>query len=107
MIEKDKILAEIVERVTKVIPVQRIYLFGSRARGDNHTGSDYDILIVVDDIHNENLNEFTLACYRAKRGLGVAIDFVIVTNSYFSSSQKVINTIPEAAVSEGRELYAN
>ena len=28
--------------------VQRIILFGSRARGENRTNSDYDLLVIVD-----------------------------------------------------------
>jgi len=30
-------------------PKAEVYLFGSRARGDNHQDSDWDILILVDD----------------------------------------------------------
>ena len=30
-------------------PNAEAYLFGSRARGDNHSNSDWDILILVDD----------------------------------------------------------
>jgi predicted nucleotidyltransferase len=29
--------------------VRRIELFGSRARGDAHEGSDYDVLVIVDE----------------------------------------------------------
>ena len=29
--------------------VHRLFLFGSRARGDSHAGSDMDVLVVLDD----------------------------------------------------------
>jgi hypothetical protein len=43
----------IVGSVAKRYGVEKVYLFGSRARGDNHGGSDYDFSIVpgkVDDL---------------------------------------------------------
>ncbi len=43
---------EILDRIRKVIyqtdPDAEAYLFGSRARGDNHSSSDWDILILID-----------------------------------------------------------
>lgn len=39
---------EIVERLISKFHPRRIYLFGSRARGDAHVDSDYDFLIEVD-----------------------------------------------------------
>lgn len=46
----DKISAEFAKRVRKRLKhhLKSIILFGSRARGDFHEGSDYDFLLVVD-----------------------------------------------------------
>ena len=50
--ERDRRAIEtFVERVRHAHPdkVQRIILFGSKARGDNHTHSDIDVLLIVSD----------------------------------------------------------
>jgi HEPN domain-containing protein len=43
--ELDRLVRQIVEKVDPVA----IYLFGSRARGDAHEDSDYDLMVVVPD----------------------------------------------------------
>ena len=43
----DPILAEMVRRLTDAFAPERIYLFGSRARGDAGADSDYDLMVVV------------------------------------------------------------
>ncbi len=47
---KDKVAAEFAKHVRQRLKhhLKRIILFGSRARGDFHEGSDYDFLLVVD-----------------------------------------------------------
>jgi len=39
-------MRSIVSSVATEYGVEKVYLFGSRARGDNHKGSDYDFSIV-------------------------------------------------------------
>src|SRR5262245_30001907 len=44
----DPILAEFLERIGGVrSAIERLVLFGSRARGDHRPDSDYDLLVVV------------------------------------------------------------
>ncbi|MBI4705011.1 MAG: nucleotidyltransferase domain-containing protein [Deltaproteobacteria bacterium] len=38
---------EIVRRLVAAYAPERVYLFGSRARGEPMAGSDYDLLVVV------------------------------------------------------------
>lgn len=45
----DPVLAEVVRRLVEAYGPERIYLFGSVARGDAGPHSDYDILVVVPD----------------------------------------------------------
>jgi len=47
--KNDPILAEIKQRLNETLGdnVERIILFGSRARGDAHKDSDYDVLLLV------------------------------------------------------------
>jgi predicted nucleotidyltransferase len=43
MLERDAALAEIVRRPVAAYQPERIYLFGSMARGDPDADSDYDL----------------------------------------------------------------
>ena len=46
---KDQELAEIVRRLIAAYRPERIYLFGSKARGDSGGDSDYDLMVVTSD----------------------------------------------------------
>ena len=48
LLDEDPVLREIIERLVAVLNPLRIYLFGSRARGDSGPNSDYDLLLVVE-----------------------------------------------------------
>lgn len=51
---KESILKSIVALGLKVLPKgARLILYGSQARGDTHQGSDWDLLILLDDDHQE------------------------------------------------------
>jgi predicted nucleotidyltransferase len=49
LLAKDPRLAEVVQRLIEAYAPERIYLFGSVARGEAGPDSDYDLLIVVPD----------------------------------------------------------
>jgi predicted nucleotidyltransferase len=48
LIERTQILKEIKQTVLAIDPKAEVILFGSRARGDFHDESDWDVLILVD-----------------------------------------------------------
>jgi predicted nucleotidyltransferase len=52
MKKDDRILNEFIEAINeKFVPLlKKIILFGSRARGDHEADSDYDFLLVFDDV---------------------------------------------------------
>ena len=47
---EDKICQEIVRYVREAANPRKIVLFGSRARGDGDEDSDYDLLVVKDEV---------------------------------------------------------
>ena len=51
---EDKICQEIVRYVRDVASPRKIVLFGSRARGDGDKDSDYDLLVVKDEIKSRH-----------------------------------------------------
>ena len=50
LLEGDPKLAELVRRLVDAHQPARLYLFGSRGRGDAEPGSDYDLLMVLNNL---------------------------------------------------------
>ena len=53
-LEEDPILTHFSEQAYKQLSphLKKIILFGSRARGDHNSESDYDCLIILDEVSN-------------------------------------------------------
>jgi predicted nucleotidyltransferase len=49
MVAVDRQLNELVRRLVEAYKPQQIYLFGSKARGDEGPDSDYDLVLIVPD----------------------------------------------------------
>jgi predicted nucleotidyltransferase len=101
----DPVLAEIVRRLVDAYQPERIYLFGSRARGEAGVDSDYDVLVVVRDDAPSALRRSRRA-YEALRGTGVAADVVVLTLTSFERRLPLISSLPATVVDEGELLYA-
>ena len=85
--------------------VDRIILFGSRARGDARPDSDYDLLVVVEEIAAEDKEAYLLALYRALRdGQPVAEPWVL-SRAEFEETKTVAGSAAYPAWAEGVVLY--
>lgn len=93
----DQITRTIVERFDPV----RIALFGSRARGDAHRDSDYDLMVVV-PAESEDLES---RIHDAVTGLGGTVDVVVRTTTRFDADRDDVGTLVYAVEHEGRTLY--
>jgi predicted nucleotidyltransferase len=75
-VPSDALVDEIGRRLGDAAPARsRVILFGSRARGESHTHSDVDVLVIepsVDDPIQESVR-----LRRTLRGLGVPIDVLV------------------------------
>ena len=98
-------LDEIVDCLRKAYGPERIYLFGSHARGDAGPDSDFDILVVVPDDAPPSRRGSRLA-YQALRGTGTAVDVLVWTRGYFESRRHLKASLSATVSSEGRLLYA-
>jgi predicted nucleotidyltransferase len=98
-------LDEIVERLKAAYEPERVYLFGSRARGEGGPDSDYDILVVVPDGAQGGRRGSRLA-YQALRGTGTAVDVLVRTRDYFESRKHLKASLSATVSDEGRLLYA-
>ena len=100
----DKSLDEIVRRLVAAYQPERVYPFGSHARGDAGPNSDFDLLVIVPDDAAPERRRSRLA-YQALRGTGVAVDVVVWTRGYFERRREVPASLPAVVHTEGRLLH--
>ena len=103
--QDDPALREIVHRLVDAYRPERIYLFGSHARGEAGPDSDYDLLIVVPDSATPEHRRSRLA-YEALWGTRTAADVLVWTRDAFESRLHLRASLPSTVMSEGRLLYA-
>jgi predicted nucleotidyltransferase len=101
----DPALSEAVHRLVAAYQPERVYLFGSVARGDAGADSDYDLLLVVPDDAPPEKRRSRLA-YEALRGTGTAVDVLVCTRSYFEDRRSLKASLPGTVLREGRLLHA-
>lgn len=100
----DPKLQEIVTRLVRAYTPDRIYLFGSAARGTGGPDSDYDLLVIVADDAPPERRRSRLA-YQALRGTGVAADVLVLTRSYFERRRHVRASLSATVEREGKLLH--
>ena len=100
----NRILAQIVRRLVSHCQPDKIYLFGSAARGDAGPDSDYDIMVVVPDDASPERRDCGKA-YLTLCGLGIAKDVVVWTRSDFEEDLSLRASFPSTVVREGKLLY--
>jgi uncharacterized protein len=106
MLKADPTLGEIVQRLAEAYQPERIYLFGSRARGDFRTQSDYDLLVIVpDDAPPERRQDRRAA--EALRGLRVPTSVLVDCSSYFEARRHLKASLPGTVLREGKLLYGS
>ena len=104
LLGEDAVLAEVVRRLVEAYGPERIYLFGSKARGDAGPDSDYDLLVVVPDDAAPERRRSRLA-YEVLRGTGTAADVLVCTHSYFERRRSLKASLPGTVLREGRLLH--
>ena len=101
----DPTLVEITRRLVESYGPERIYLFGSRARGTAGADSDYDLLVVVPDNVPPALRGSARA-YDALWGLPTAGDILVWTHTAFAERLHLRASLPSTVEREGRLLYS-
>ena len=101
----DPVLAEIIRRLVEAYKPLRIYLFGSKARGDAGPDSDYDLMVIVPDDATLERRRSRLA-YQVLWGTGSAADVLVWPREAFDSRLPLRASLPATIQREGRLLYA-
>jgi predicted nucleotidyltransferase len=86
----------------KRIKVERIILFGSRARGDFKENSDWDLLIIVEEKLSRNERVEILHFIRRKLADEfIPSDVIIKSREEVEERKKVIGSVIKNAIEEG------
>ena len=105
LLRRDPVLAALVQRVVDLYHPERIYLFGSKARGDDGPDSDYDLMVLVpDDSDSERLHGRLF--YERSFDLPHSVDVVIWRLGKFERRAHVVASLPATVLREGKLLYA-
>ncbi len=101
----DPRLAEVVRRLVEAYRPDRVYLFGSRARGDAVPDSDFDLLLVVPDDAAPERTRSRLA-YERLWETGTAADVLVWRRTPFESRLHLPASLPATILREGKLLHA-
>jgi uncharacterized protein len=96
---QDTRLAEAVSRLVESLHPRAIILFGSRARGTNQPGSDYDLLVVSDRLLDYD------EVYRPVAGRGLHCDIVPCTVEAWRQAHLDAGGVLRDALDDGLVLY--
>lgn len=103
--QRDDTIVEIIRRLVDHFGPERIYLFGSAARGESTEDSDLDFLVVVPDdaptglVRGDRVHEILA-------GIPNPVDVIPWRKSDFEGRAKhVVASLPATVVREGKLVY--
>jgi hypothetical protein len=103
--EEAAALKIIKESVNELLPESSILLFGSRARHDNTADSDYDLLIITKDVHdNKEIRLFNASIRKKLAQNRIPADIIIQSKSEVEINKEIIGHIVRQVLLEGVPL---
>ena len=100
--DRQLVMDEAVRRLVEYFRPERIYLFGSTARGEARPDSDLDFLVVVPD---DTPSRRFWDVYKEIAGLELSIDIKPMRNRDFEARRDWLMSLPAIALREGKILY--
>ncbi len=107
----EDILKQIKKAITEVaqrhgIEIDKIILFGSRARGDSREESDWDVLVVTKNKLDKNKKyEFIHETHRKiVWEINIPVDIIVVSKKYQEELKDVYGSIVGMATLEGNAI---
>lgn len=99
----DSKLKNFVKKVKEKYKVEKMILFGSRARGDNLKNSDYDVIIVSDDFKKTFFTKRISNILKFWNNYPLEIEPICYTQEEFNKKKNQIGIVKKA-VEEGIEI---
>ncbi|NWF49870.1 MAG: nucleotidyltransferase domain-containing protein [Ignavibacteriaceae bacterium] len=100
--------SEIIQRILQEVEVEKVILFGSRARGDNKPESDLDLLIIQKDDFSKNKSRWneTIKIRKALKDFIIPKDILLFSEAEVDYWKDSLNHIIPTCLREGKVLYA-
>lgn len=99
----DDLIATLVERIAEAVEPIQIWLFGSRARGDDDEWSDVDLLVVLDHAADRRACRAELS--RLLTDIPIGTDILFATAEQIVRRGRVAGTVLNNALEEGKLIY--
>jgi predicted nucleotidyltransferase len=99
------LVTEVVRRLVDLYHPERVYLFGSAARGDADQGSDYDFMVIVPNDAPPELRS-SPDVFKVLLDIDAPIDVLVWTREEFDKRLHLRVSFPSTVVREGKLLYA-
>lgn len=104
----DAELGRVVDAIVASVHPQAVFLFGSRARGDDKPDSDFDLAIVAPD--GSVRRRVAMQAYEsiaAIRDRSVGVDLVVLTPRLISAERDLVGSIVHAIAREGVPVFGH
>ncbi len=101
--EYTRLYPEITRRIVAAANPVKVILFGSRARGTTHPGSDVDLLVIERDPVSARQEAIRLR--QLLRDLEIPIDIIVVGQSFAERYGDIPGSVLYPALREGMVLY--
>lgn len=101
----DPVLKEIVGKLVTHFSPTKIYLFGSRVRGNALMSSDYDILVVMDALEEAGYR-YAQRAHEVLWGLKCSKDIFFTSAERFEELKSAVGSLSELVHRDGKQVYA-
>lgn len=95
---------KVIRKIVEVSQPRKLILFGSYIRGDMHSNSDLDILVVASDKIDSPRKE-SVRIRRALKGIVMSMDILVVPENELRKLATVPGLIYREAIKNGRVVY--
>lgn len=99
-VEKN-ILKSFINLMTAKVNLNKVILFGSRARGDAEPDSDMDVLVIVDELTEGKEDYISECAWEAGFEYGIVLVPVVFTVDEWENGPERFSLLAEAIRSEG------
>ena len=97
------LIDDIVRRIVETAQPEKIILFGSRARGDARSNSDFDILVIKES--SEPRYRRSVPLYVALADVPAEVEVMVYTPEEIDEWRQVSQAFVTTAVREGTTIY--
>lgn len=99
----DKSLEKAIKSIVETAHPEKIILFGSRAVGQGHQCSDYDLLVIKEGVKKKRL--LAQEIYRKFKNLGASIDVIVANSQEVAEQRNNPYLIYSNAIKSGKVVY--